>query len=249
MPTLPMNHPEPLAATLGVMHYPGAEGNDRAHAAAFAAQFVAAAVKSQGGTIDDMTAARLFRDAGVPLGEWETRAREGQAVGEVVKVLLALWLRDQQYASWEKAMKIVREHAAPRTGGGSRSRLMELKGRYLAVAHLWAAWQLREGRFTTDTEVGYDGYADFEAFIAESEIIRKWGQALGPLSFIDSGEEKTIDPPDQPFFTGDMWKPPTDWRPCERQPHWPLTGVIPVITLPEKMLGGLRRAGRPRKSA
>ena len=45
MPILPLDHPEPLAATLGVMHYPGTNDDDPRKARAFAAQFLAEPIR------------------------------------------------------------------------------------------------------------------------------------------------------------------------------------------------------------
>jgi hypothetical protein len=41
MPILPLDHPEPRAATLGVMLYPGEDKADQKCARAYAAQFLA----------------------------------------------------------------------------------------------------------------------------------------------------------------------------------------------------------------
>ena len=47
----------------------------------------------------------------------------------------------------------------------------------MSVAHLWAAWCFREGKFELHPDVGYDGYADFQSFLTESEILRQWGRS------------------------------------------------------------------------
>ena len=41
MPILPLDYPEPFAATLGVMLYPGTEEADRPKARAYASQYLA----------------------------------------------------------------------------------------------------------------------------------------------------------------------------------------------------------------
>jgi hypothetical protein len=46
MPFLPLDHPEPFSATLGVMLYPAVDEADPPKARAYAAQYLAAAVKS-----------------------------------------------------------------------------------------------------------------------------------------------------------------------------------------------------------
>jgi hypothetical protein len=45
MPILPLDHPEPFAATLGVMLYPGTDNDDPLKARAFAAQWLATPVR------------------------------------------------------------------------------------------------------------------------------------------------------------------------------------------------------------
>jgi hypothetical protein len=45
MPILPLDHPEPFAATLGVMLYPNIDEEDRRKARAFAAQWLAEPVR------------------------------------------------------------------------------------------------------------------------------------------------------------------------------------------------------------
>ena len=62
MPILPLDHPEPLAATLGVMLYPGEDDADQKRARAYAAQFLAKPVerfREAGGTLTAEVLARL----------------------------------------------------------------------------------------------------------------------------------------------------------------------------------------------
>ena len=52
---LPLDHPEPFAATLGVMLYPGTNDADKRKAKAFAAQYLAEPIRrlhEAGGTLD-----------------------------------------------------------------------------------------------------------------------------------------------------------------------------------------------------
>ena len=46
MPVLPLDHPEPFAATLGVMLYPGTDEDDCRKARAFAAHWIAEPFRS-----------------------------------------------------------------------------------------------------------------------------------------------------------------------------------------------------------
>jgi hypothetical protein len=114
---------------------------------------------------------------------------------------------------------------------------MGAKSRFLTVAHLWGAWCVRKGEFLAHTDVGYDGYADFQSFLTEAEILRHWGQSW-------RHDRAKADPPLPP----EVWRVPEDWEPPERQPDWPPTGRIPRMTLSEELLADLRPAGRPKKS-
>jgi hypothetical protein len=126
---------------------------------------------------------------------------------------------------------IAARHRVP----GSRSSLYEARSRYRSVAHLWAAWSIRESRFQTDPSVGYEGSHDFQFFLAEAEYLRRWGQSWRP-------ERAQSEPP----LPAEAWRVPEGWAPPESQPGWPQTGGIPDLTIPDDLLTDLRRPGRPR---
>ena len=72
-----------------------------------------------------------------------------------------------------------------RKGSGAPPRrattsLYEARRRFWSVAHLWGAWSIREGQFVQHPEIGYNGRADFQSFLAEAEILRQWGQSWRP---------------------------------------------------------------------
>ena len=77
---------------------------------------------------------------------------------------------------------------------------------------------------------------DVRILAHESEIIRLWGQSYRP-----SRESSS------PFLPPELWYVGNDWRPTMREPSWPDTGKIPVLTIPEYLLADLKPAGRPRK--
>jgi hypothetical protein len=87
MPFLPLDHPEPFSATLGVMHYPAVDEADPPKARAYAAQLLAAAFKrllERGGTLPcDVT--DILLDAGQPLTDLKERQWGGRATGELFK--------------------------------------------------------------------------------------------------------------------------------------------------------------------
>ncbi len=104
MPILLPDHPESLAATLGVMLYPGGDDASQKRARAWAAQFLAEPVQrflEAGGTLAHEELARLHADSGVPLDDLKVRGRDGAATGELFKPFFALAHTDPSLASWE----------------------------------------------------------------------------------------------------------------------------------------------------
>jgi hypothetical protein len=140
-------------------------------------------------------------------------------------------------ASWNNAIKIAELIAAREKTKGSRSEQWDTRSRFLSVAHLWGAWSIRKRQFLSDADVGYDGGADFQSFLAEAEVLRQWGQTWR------QPRAKSTPP-----LPAEVWRVPQDWEPLERRPDWPKTGMIPYLTLPDDLLLTLRPAGRPRKA-
>jgi hypothetical protein len=101
------------------------------------------------------------------------RWRGGTATGELFKTLWALFNTDRALATWNNAIKIAELVAARAKTSGSRSLQWEARHRFLSVAHLWAAWAIRDATFDTHLE---QGHADFQLFLAEAEILRDFGQ-------------------------------------------------------------------------
>ncbi len=241
MPDLPLDHPEPFAATLGIMLYPGEEESDRRKAKAFAAHYLAEPIRrlhEAGGTLSYDSMARIATESGEGLDDLDKRWWRGTATGELFKTLFALSNTNASLASWNNAAKVARHIAGRSRVRSGRTVLWDARSQFLSVAHLWGAWCIREGQFLPRPEVGYDGYADFQSFLAEAEILRRWGQSWRP-------PRSKAEPP----LPAEVWHVPEDWRPPVRQSGWPATGVIPHLTLPEELLTILKPAGRPRKPA
>lgn len=236
---LPLDHPEPFAATLGVMLYPGADEMERRQARAYAAQYLAEPIRrlhEAGGNLSYDALLRVASDAGQRLDDLDKWWWDGTATGQMFKILFALANTDETLASWENAVRITEKTAASHRVSGSRSALWAARSRFLSVAHLWGAWCIREGKFEPRPEVGYDGYADFQSFLTEAEILRHWGQSWRP------GRAKA-----EPPLPAEVWRVPDDWTPPERREDWPPTGMIPNLTVPTDLLADLRPPGRPRK--
>lgn len=238
MPTLPLDHPEPFAATIGVMLYPGTDEDDCRKA--FAAQWIAEPFRcfhEAGHRLSYDALARIVMDTGAPLSDLDDRWQGGTAVGNLFKALYILAKNDPALASWENAIRIY-EVSAQRAGStGARTALYQERRRFRSVAHLWGAWSIREGRFEARPEFGYDGWADFQCFLTEAEILRDFGQNWRPPRAKG-----------RPPLPPDVWHVPSHWKPPPRQLGWPNTGMIPDLKLPDHLMAGLKPPGRPRKA-
>ena len=224
MPILPLDHPEPFSATLGVMLYPAMDEADARKARAYAAQYLASAFtrfREAGGIPPYEVLAFILMDAGQPLADLEERWRGGRATGEVFKAFFALANTDPALASWNNAIKVAELIAKSFKAKGARTDLWDAKRRFLSAAHLWAARSIREGQSLLRPEVGYDASADFQSFLTEAEILRQWGQSWRQ-------PRAKSEPPLPP----DVWRVPDKWEPPTRGPDWPKTGMIPLLRSP-----------------
>lgn len=241
MPILPLDHPDPLAATLGIMHYPGVDESERRVAATWTLNFLARPIADHrrgGGSVDHGNLLDLVTAAGADLSDLDGRRLSGRIAGEVFKTYFFLAHSHPDRASWSNARRIVTHVAAKDGKRAGRTHLKTVPAGHLPVAHLWAAASIREFRFGDDAAVGYDGVADFQSFLTEAEILRQWGETW----------KQPIAKAEPPLAGIDMWRPPTDWRPPIRRDGWPATGKIPHLGLDQELIDLVRPAGRPKKS-
>lgn len=237
MPVLPVDYPEPFVAVLGTMLYPN-EGED-AQRRAVAAHYLAEPIRrfeAVGGVLPYDDLLRIVKDGGARLDDLDQRWRGGTAMGELFKVLFALANHNPELASWEYAARIVEASAAKAKDYGSRTSIMEAKRRFLSVAHLWGAYSIRGRKWQERVDVNYSFGDDVESFLAEAEILRRWGQTWRA----DTANAKS------PLPAG-VWSMPENWTPAPRKPGWPSTGMIPDIWLPDDLLLPRGRPGRPRR--
>ncbi len=235
---LPLHHPEPFAATLGVMLYPETTESGRRKARAFAAQHLAEPLREameDGHSPSYETLVLLATNCGEQLDDLETRFQQGMWVGDLVKALYTLSCSHPKLASWNNAASILERAAGRRSG--SRSAFHVARKRLLTVAHLWGAWSIRDGKFNPIPEIGYTGWDVFQYFLAESEVLRDWGQNWRP-------KRAKAEPP----LPAEVYAVPGDWHPPARQEGWPPVGIAPYLELPAHLLEGLKPAGRPRKT-
>ena len=111
MRVLPLDTPEPFAATLGVMLYPGEDEKSRRKARAYAAQYLSAASSQKQFSISTDAAQWIAQHAGQTIDRLENRWRKAQAMGELTKVYLGLIHSAPERASWNSAKTIVSNDA------------------------------------------------------------------------------------------------------------------------------------------
>jgi hypothetical protein len=240
MPILPLDYCEPLASTLGVMHYPGTDDESQNKARTYTARFLSEPIKqaeAAGHTVPREILLPIAMEAGNSLSDLEDRSWGGMAIGDLFVTLWALFNTDPSLTSWNNAIAIAERLARRARERTARTKLWSARKEFLTVAHLWAAWMIRGGLFS-QPEVGYTGYDDFQSFLAEAEILRDWGQTWKPSRKNSS-----------PLLPADVWRVPDGWSPQDRKADWPNTGNLRISTMPEEIMTKLKKRGRPRKAA
>lgn len=239
MPVLPLDFPDPFAATLGVMLYPGVDSKSRDRARSFASNLLGAGPLAEyfaaGGDLLKDALKQIALGGGGEVDDRSKRWNEAAfSVGVPLKVLFALAHTEEKLVSWENAMLIVERTNPGPEYATSRASLTRFRREFLTVAHLWGAYALRDWQFIQDLSVGYTYADDFQSFLAEAEALRCWGQGYTP------GRAKSC-----PILPAEMWTTPADWASPERREGWPDTGRIRAVELAAEQVAGLRPQGRP----
>jgi len=205
-------------------------------ARAFAAHWVANVLRAYPETRNRLSAEvleGLLIDSGCPGDDINRRLLGGLAAGELLKAVYALAGTAPALASLENAIRLY-EISAGRSPG-CRTTLLAAKRQFESVAHLWCAWVIRDGNFGSSPKAQYDGWDDFQCLITESEILRDFGQFFRrPVAN------------SKPFLPAELWSVPQEWLPPIRRPDWPNTGMVPRLSIPDKLLRQLKLPGRPR---
>ncbi len=238
MPILPLDYPEPFAATLGIMLYPGADAVEQCQAKAFAAHYVTERlplIYRVGSSLSDEELNRVLDDA-TPLVGLRERWSKGTLTGEMFRVFLALAHTDPSLATWANVIRLTEIRAAKHNAPASKSTLYAARKQFGSVAHLWSAWMIRHAEFRTDFGVRGTGHDEFQSFLAESDVLRHWGQSW-------RHERDKAEPP----LPAEVWRVPDDWQPPAEQTGWAQTGEIPHLEWPREHVSQLRKAGRPPK--
>jgi len=175
--------------------------------------------------------------ANVTLDDVDDRHFLGTMSGELLKAYYALFMTDASLASWNNASLIAEVAASRNDAKGARSMQWKAKSEFETVAHLWAAWCFRGRRIFQQLDVAYTFEDDIQAFFAEAEMFRMWGQTWR------QARDKSVPP-----LPAEVWTVGPDWHPPYRKPNWPQTGGLPHLTLEEEVIAatGLKPSGRPR---
>jgi hypothetical protein len=223
---------------MGVMLYPGQDESDRRRAAAWAAQYLVGPLRElheQGGSITYDDLLRIATTEAAPLQDVDQRAMRGRATGEMFKVFIALAGAHPKLASWNNAARIVQHVAKQKGAPCGRSLLWHAKSEFASVAHLWAAWSIRE-RFAPDPSEDIELIDDFLTYLTESEVLREWGQTW-----------KAPRANSLPPLPDDVWRLAPDWNPPRPIRKRARLGDVPLLTVSDELLGLLRSAGQRKK--
>src|SRR6476646_2700477 len=177
MPVRPVDYPEPFAAVLGTMLYPNED--EAAQRRAVAAHYLAEPIRrfeAAGGALPYDDLSRIVKDGGARLDDLDQRWWGGTVMGELFKIMFALANHNPERASGEYSARIVEKYATAAKVSGARTSIMAAKRCFLTVAHLWGAYSISGRKLRESVEVHYHYADDFESFLTQAEILRKWGQ-------------------------------------------------------------------------
>jgi hypothetical protein len=234
MPFLPLDYPEPFAATFGVMLNPGEDELSRKCANSAAATITSNAIRLAvlaGHNPCRRTLLETHKLGIDSFPEASEHHRQGLLAGHLFVAYFALYNSDPKLASWNHAIEILSDRSVHQGTAFSRRVYHGIKMNYATVLHLWGAWVLRGRTLTSHGEFNFEAYDDFQFFLFESECLRQWGQTWKPSR---KGAESPL--------IGDVWRPPQCWVP----PRW---GLLSHPEYPKEVLASLHLAGRPRESA
>ena len=228
MPELKLDGLEPWADTLAIMLYPG-EGEERLrrgwtakHWARFYADAASKGILSLGAeTLAELLTETSFHND--QNGDMRERGRQGFIAGQTLLVAMATAETASKSASWNEAAKFMGWSQL-----AARTAVFEARARFGSVAHLWAAWIMRDQRFWEAPAIGYTFLTDLAVFIREAETILEWGvtfklprQKAAPLLELASA-----------WRTPDEWRPPLEWLPNSPREAWPRDGEVRRFMLP-----------------
>ncbi|MEM6414541.1 MAG: hypothetical protein AAF720_07780 [Pseudomonadota bacterium] len=224
MPILHIDHIEPFAAILGVMLYPEITGEDPKKARAFTSQYLAQPLKEYRSSGDELSKQALFEIetcSDYPLTDIDKRWWYAQMASEQFKIYFALYHTDEALAPWGNATKILESQLAKNRLKGLETTIKSAQRQFSRIAHLWAAFSLREWKFSTLPDTSYGAAMSFLFFLFEAEKLRDWEQ-----------HRRLIADKSKPPLGDDVWRMPPGWRPPEKELGWPdAAGELPIVKL------------------
>jgi hypothetical protein len=234
---LPVYHGDVCGSLLGTMLFPNDAAKAESYCAGLLTKGPVQEYRRAGHTLSLSREITLF-DAlgrGIRSREIETQQIHGQRVGDVIKTLSTLIWAHRKIASWESAIRIVKDQSAGASLKTSRATLRAHLSEMRSVLHLWGAFALRDYQFLADPKVGYEALDDLTAFMAEAMAL--WQHLCGWRD----GRNQT-----DTYLRGGVFGPWLDWQPHQPRTGWPDIGRLYATSFdPSVRLPTRRPPGRP----
>jgi hypothetical protein len=167
----------------------------------FAAQFLAKPYRefrAAGHRLTHEAVEQLLVDSAERLTDLDAAGGKARQLVSYFKTFFALYNTRPALASWNNAIRIACAVADRSGAKGSRTEMLAALRGFLPVAHLWAAWCIRERKIRKHLA---DGYADFLSLLAEAEELRAWGQ-----------NRRQSRAKSKPPLPAEVWRVPEGWK-------------------------------------
>lgn len=235
MPILPIDHPEPFAATLGIMLYPSEKPPDPQKADTFTGAYLVGPLKEfrrRGLDLRPEAEAIITPETGASIKDWPTRWRHGIAAGEVYRRYISLAAQTPKFASLNRARELHELEHAYQVNLIQKNNLKIICRIFRPVMHLWAALPDLQHRIAATQEDNYS--VAFEQFLLDAHALLVTGQQWRHKRNAA-----------KPLLDAKRWRFPDGWKSPLAGPGWPEQVLVPGLTLDESSLQGFRTAGRP----
>jgi hypothetical protein len=227
MPTIAVDTYQPWPELWGVMLFPDDQAKRRALAAVLGQGIYVKYRKAGFPRLPESTIlSAMSAVSGAPLSQEECGRRQyfGELTGETLKLIASIAEVDPRRANWNTAKKLIGWHAGAvdAAHGKGRSSITKHLQLFKPVAHLWAAWSWRGGRYYEDPSNGYTALDDFHVFLTEAMALLNWARRF---RHDRSGAKPVIGPEVA------SWIVPLTWEPPAAKPGWPRDGRLPAVAL------------------
>lgn len=239
MPVLPLDHPEPFAAILGIMLYPGQGQEQRRNADTFTRYYLAeplAEYERKGHRLSPEQKPVVRPTPSQPPKDWVTVWRRGQAAGEVCRLYMSLAAQHHPVASINSARKIYERETREHPKAIRKNNLRIACRDFRPVMHLWAALPDLLERSCGAALSNRNFLLQFDRFLLDAHAILKSGQ---------NWRQKRNKA--EPLFGAGCWTFPKNWQPRARTIGWPGAVMVPARGLNSGQISDLKPSARPRK--